>query len=337
MQAMQDIKKILIRFPNWLGDCVMATVIIEALAIAYPSTKIHAVIRKPFDEIFKKDTRIEKVFGFVKEKSFWKKLLPLSIKKDLKKENYDLAIVCTRSFSSAFELLGLKVPVKIGSKRFLGSFFLTHQMRWDKTHHQKKQYLSLLKPLNISFSSLESILEKPDNLDGDGIILGIDTNKPYILIHPGASYGLAKTWPLDYYKKLAKLLLENFDLPIVFCGDATQEKIGFLHKNLIDLIGKTTLSDLKKLIAKARCVICNDSGPMHIADGLKVPLVALFGPTDPILTGPMSLNSLVLNHKTPCGPCFKRTCPLDHACMKNLLPEHVFEKLKPLMGQYGSS
>lgn len=333
---MLNVKKILIRFPNWLGDIVMSLPIIEALKLKFPSAEIHALVKTPFDELLISDPRIDKVTSFQKPTSWFRKLNVFALAKSLKKQNYDLCFCLTRSMSSALPLYLAGINTRIGAHRFLGSFLLTHQIKLDKTGHQRQQYLSFLTPLDIENPSLWAPLTKPFYQADFFARLGL--NKPYILLHPGASYGSAKTWPLDYFEKLASYFLEMNKYTVVFLGDKSQTSPKLSHPNLIDLTGKTTLTDLITVMAYADLVICNDSGPMHLADGLDSKLLAIFGPTDPCLTGPKNHNSTFVFNKTPCGPCFKRICPLDHKCMQQIAPEIIFKKaLHLLEASYGSS
>ena len=86
-------------------------------------------------------------------------------------------------------------------------------------------------------------------------------------------------------------------------------------------VGKTSLAEFMAALVSARLVLCNDSGAMHLASALGVPTMAVFGSTEPQLTGPMGARSRVLRHHVPCSPCFLRECPIDFACMKSITPE----------------
>lgn len=332
---MSNVKKILIRCPNWLGDIVMCLPIFEALKIKFPDAEIHALVKAPFHELLLSDPRIHTVIDFEKPTTILKKLNCFSLAKKLKKQNFDICLCLTRSISSALPLSLAGIKKRIGAKRFLGSFLLTDQVELDKSVHQRAQYLSFLKPLGITHGSELAILSKPHVKSS--LCDSLDFDKPYILIHPGASYGSAKTWPLEYFEKLASYFLEINQYKLIFLGDKSQKKTTISHADLIDLTGKTSLIDLVTLMKKAQLVICNDSGPMHISDGLGTKLLAIFGPTDPALTGPKSSDSHIVFNKTDCGPCFKRVCPIDHKCMRQINPEVIFQKALTILGSHGTS
>jgi len=331
---MLDIKKIVIRLPNWLGDIVMALPLAERLKAKYPHATITAICKKPFDHVVKNCSYIDEVISFDATKSFQEKLFQRDLKRKIKSQGFDLAILCTRSLSSALPFFQSKIKKVIGQNRPLDFLFLTDVVKFDKTIHQRQKYKALLKPLGITTIPEETALETSSNLFE---FPKLDLRKPFLILHPGASYGSSKTWPLPSYETLAKLLLDHLECQIVFCGDKKQQAPSLNHPSLIDLTGKTSLDELNFLIKHARLIVCNDSGPMHLADGLKTPLISLFGSTDPEKTGPKSKTAMVIFHKTPCGPCFKRVCPLDHACMKNITPNEVFETIQKILSQHGPS
>jgi heptosyltransferase-2 len=96
-------------------------------------------------------------------------------------------------------------------------------------------------------------------------------------------------------------------------------------------VGKTTLPQFMAALVSARLVLCNDSGAMHLASALGVPTLAIFGSTEPQLTGPMGSRSRALRHHVPCSPCFLRECPIDFACMKSITPEMAIAAAEALL------
>jgi heptosyltransferase-2 len=328
---MNNVEKILIRFPNWIGDLVMATVLLENLKKQYPNALIDVLVKTPFDVLLHDHPLIHKVIGFNPKQSFLQKIRVHPIAKKLKEENYDIGILCTNSLSSLLIFKAAKIKTIIGYKRLFSSFFMKNALERKKTLHQKKQYLELLKPFGLTVfnESLNLSLSKKIVQSGDAKFSTL-IEKPFILFHPGASYGSAKTWPLEHFEKLADILLEKTNLQVVFLGAQNQKKPNVIHERLIDLTGKTSLDDVLYLLKKAKACVCNDSGPMHLADALKTPTLAFFGATDPFKTGPSSKSSSIIFNKTTCGPCFKRTCKIGHACMKGITPSQAFSQLEQM-------
>ncbi len=147
---------------------------------------------------------------------------------------------------------------------------------------------------------------------------------PYVALCPGAEYGPAKRWP--YFRELA----EKLDGQVVLIGSSSDKKEAEQIEGK-NLVGKTTLDEAIDLIAGAASVVTNDSGLMHVAAATGTPQVALFGPSSPEHTPPLSPLARVVWLKVECSPCFERVCPLGHfKCMSGLSVERVLEELKAL-------
>ena len=150
-------------------------------------------------------------------------------------------------------------------------------------------------------------------------------------ICPGAEYGSAKRWPLDRYRAVMESVSGQHKLTWVIVGTAKEAALGeALEQNFTgtveNLCGKTTLPELIQQIKGFHLLLTNDTGTMHLADLLGLPVVAIFGSTEPSLTGPISTTTpphRVLRHKVECSPCYLRECPIDFRCMKELSVETV--------------
>jgi lipopolysaccharide heptosyltransferase II len=153
---------------------------------------------------------------------------------------------------------------------------------------------------------------------------------------PGAEYGPAKRWPADRFRKTMELVSQKVVCSWVILGTArdrelaTEIRQGF-DGNVEDLTGKTSLDELIEQVRRLRVLLTNDTGTMHLADCLEIPLVAVFGSTEPRLTGPRSPTSTVLRHQVECSPCFLRECPLDFRCMRAVSPEEAAKAILALM------
>ena len=160
--------------------------------------------------------------------------------------------------------------------------------------------------------------------------LGWDGETPLVLLNPGAQYGPAKRWPAERFRATARGLTKERDVFLAITGSATEiplaEKIvEGLNPRPVILAGQTSLAELLAVIGLSRVFITNDSGPMHIANALGTPLVALFGPTDHRVTGPFQQPSTTIRLEVPCWPCLNRICPFDHRCMLAITPEDVLK------------
>jgi heptosyltransferase-2 len=169
--------------------------------------------------------------------------------------------------------------------------------------------------------------------------LGLLDGRPLIGINPGAAYGLAKCWHPDRFAELGRRLSEKWKATALIFG--REEERGMADKILknlggggVDFTGKTRLLQLAALLERCRLLVTNDTGTMHVASAVGTPVVAIFGSTDPVATGPWGDGHVVVKKEVSCSPCFKRVCPTDHRCMELITVDEVEEivdnKLKEL-------
>jgi len=329
---------IIVRMPNWLGDIVMATPVLEDLRKAFPKAEITAMCRRPGCAILEEDPHIDELFCFDKCGAFARREERRNCVQKLVKGGYDIGILLTNSFSSAWLFWQGKVAERIGYSDHFRRLFLSKSLRSKgKEQHQVITYKELLQPLGIPLSNTKTQLYVKQSemeqarevlqsyrIPPDAVILGVN---------PGASYGSAKCWLPSRFELVAKRLLEEDpSLYILFFGDsATSPLIKEICSNLpsraINLAGLTSIRELMAMISLCHGFLTNDSGPMHIASAFGIPLVALFGSTDELVTGPYN-GGKVIRKNVECSPCFQRTCPLDFRCMKGIHVNEVYEEVK---------
>ena len=167
--------------------------------------------------------------------------------------------------------------------------------------------------------------------------LGLDSSKPAVGLMPGAEYGPAKQWPVEYYGELAKQLAASGVQTWIF-GSAKEHALGESLRQVsgdaaINLCGRTSLTDVVDLAAHCKAVVSNDSGPMHIAAAAGVPVVAIYGSSTPDHTPPLTARKKIHYLRLECSPCFERTCPLTHYnCLRHITPQAVRTSLQELTG-----
>ena len=365
----KDVKSILLRLPNWLGDSVMVSSAFEWLKLSFPCADFSLVGTKASCGIYERDSRIKHIFIDESKKAKSRILATKDLANAIGK--HDLAITFSNTFFSALLLYLIKSPVRIGYAKNARGFLLTHALKLQKQnlqgkkYHQVLLYLSLIAPLlqvreqvahkltqaNNSNNTpketishkilmpneiLNTLSTKPLQLIADSI--QICSNKPNIGINPGAAFGSAKRWEQSYFIEVIQYFLDR-EYEVYLFGSSAESSANTdiasalkNHKNLQyfhNLTDKTGLSELIDYINAMNVFITNDSGPMHIATALKVPIVAIFGPTDINETAPYipthTEQSITLLHiDLPCSPCKKRECPLKHHnCMKLISPQEV--------------
>jgi lipopolysaccharide heptosyltransferase II len=325
--------KILIRVPNWIGDAVLARPAIASIAASFPEAELWLSAAEWVKDLFSSDGRVAGIIPPPPSKGV--KTVREAARK-LKSGTFDIGILLTNSFGSALLLSLAGIPERWGYASDGRALLLTRAVRIpnrDSARHQVHFYLDLIAgiglkpgPPGLRLSATDEEKEKARKLLAEG---GAIPRQPFLMLSPGAGYGPAKRWPASRFTALASLFQERKNALVVITGSASESSIAAeiswsLNKKPLVLTGKTTLPELKGLISLARLFISNDSGPMHLANALGVPVVGIFGPTDPAVTGPFEQPAAVVKKDVPCWPCFYRKCPYDHRCMIRIDPEEVY-------------
>ena len=252
---------------------------------------------------------------------------------ELKKNNYDWAIITPNSFKSALAPFAADVPLRTG---FLGEYryFLLNDIKLlDKPRLplMTDRFLALVGKtsaemipprLGVDKQSQASFLARHQ----------LATDKPVIGFCPGAEFGDAKKWPEAHYGALAKQLIDQGYRIWIFGSPADQATgetiVSIAGHDCINLAGETSILEAIDLLAICQTVVSNDSGLMHIAAAVGTRVVAIYGSTSPGFTPPISEEAHIVSRTLDCSPCFKRTCPLGHKdCLNKLMPEQVLEQL----------
>lgn len=331
-------RNIIVRMPNWIGDLVMATPILADLRAAYPDARITAMCRAPICELLKEDGHIDELFCFSRVSGFSRHAERRNIMEKLRSGSYDLGILLTHSFSSAWLFWRARIPYRLGYDGNGRSLLLTKSLPLPVTleeQHLVTTYKMLLAPLGIPVSKTHPCLyltEQEKEAAGELLYRHqIPRGATLVGINPGATYGSAKCWIPDRFREVTQLLLRDPNLYFVYFGDLSmlslvKEICRDLPSRVVNLAGLTSLRQLASLICQCSVLLTNDSGPMHIADALNVPVVALFGSTSPIVTGPYRARS-VIQKSVACSPCYQRRCPIDFRCMTSIQTDEVYREI----------
>ena len=225
------------------------------------------------------------------------------------------------SLRAALELWLAGVPQRVGYaghyRRWLLNQIVRPVVRNGPPPHQVEHYLDLARSLGVNAEVGEIALEKPAP---DATRIGLC---------PGAEYGPAKRWLPERFAEVAVQVGGEW----VLFGTAKDKEVGaqiaaVLGNGCLNLIGKTTLEELVDQLRQCRLLLTNDTGTMHLATLLGVPVVAVFGSTEPRLTGPLGARHRVVRHQVECSPCFLRDCPLDFRCMTAVSTEEVVAAIR---------
>ena len=329
-----ELMKIVVRAPNWIGDSILATSAIESLSKNFPQAQIWIAAKDWVKDLFSSCDFIKGIIPLPATNGF-KSLINSA--QQIKKLRFSTGVLFTNSFSSALLFYLAKIPQRWGYSRDGRRLLLTKGIaskREEGGSHQANYYMNLITGLGLKASPprLFFSLSQEEKTRAKQMLLSlnVDFNQPLIILSPGASYGPSKRWPAEKFARLATLLQKKKKANILIVGYQDEARLAEsiaseMPKKPISLAGKTSLRQLAGLISHADLFITNDSGPMHMANALKTPVAAVFGPTDPIITGPFQEPSVIIKKDVICWPCSYRECPYDHRCMLGIDSEEVFE------------
>ena len=334
--------KIVVRAPNWVGDAILALPAVDSLAAHFPDAEITIAAADWVREVFAPEPGRRAVLALPTAKSLAGLKAAAGI---LREQKFDLAVLLTNSFGSALPFHRARIPERWGYRRDGRGPLLTRSVKppdpQDEPRHHLYYYLELLSRLGIRTVTPDLRLRVPDDeraaARADLAKEGVDGSGPLVVFNPGASYGPAKRWPADRFAALADRLAAERKARIVLTGAAGEAEIAAavaaaMKVRPINLAGRTTLGRLLAVIAEASLFVTNDTGPMHMANALRVPIVAVFGPTEPKATAPFHPPAWVLKKDAPCWPCLYRKCPFDHRCMTSITPEDAFAACAEALG-----
>jgi len=331
-----SIQKILIRGTNWIGDAVLASPAVTAIGKHFEKAEITLLAKPHVCSLLSGHPYIHHQLVFDAQgihRGFRgkKKLI-----QEVRAHSFDMLILFQNSFESALWGVFSKIPIRYGYRTDGRGFLLTHPISVPVSIFEKHHiyyYLELLKPLGIEAGPLALILETSEEEDrwaNEQLrSLGVSSREFLIGFNPGAAYGAAKRWPVDRFSELGKRLVQQYPAKVLVFGNQEEHPLGkkiaeSMQKNAIVLAGKTTLRQLMALLKRCDLLVTNDSGPMHVAMGLNVPVVAIFGSTNPKITGPFGKGGMVVKQDVVCSPCQLRVCPIDHRCMEWVTVGEVF-------------
>lgn len=326
----------------------MATPVIKDLRRAFPEASITVMCQSNVAGLLEKDPNIDELCRFTRPNAWLRRVQGRNLVGALRKGEYDLGVLLTNSFSSAWYFWRGKVKSVIGYTGHWRSWLLDKAVPFPterSSQHLVQTYKQLLLPLGVPVSDTNPYLVVSDaelqaarqRLEG----LGIGEEHILVGINPGAAYGSAKCWLPERYHEVAQRLCEDPRVRIVFFGDrAGTSLVNKICVGLpgaaVNLAAKTSLRELVAMIKLCDAFLTNDSGPMHIASAVETPLLALFGSTNDIATGPYT-HGKVIHKRVECSPCYKRVCPIDFRCMTRIEVDEVLGELRLMIDQASAS
>ena len=322
--------KILIRATNWVGDAIMALPALRAVRSRFADAEI-TILARPYVAFIYKDQQVCDNMMFVDDKR--------DMAGEIRAQKFDVAVLLQNAFEAAWFAWRAAIPERIGYARDGRSLLLTKALPVPKPGeipaHEQYYYLELLRRAGWLDSLPSESFIKLDVPEGNRQkaaeflrFNGVKPDSLRVAIGAGASYGSAKCWPPDRFAELANRLQAQSGTDIILFGTLAEAPVSSaiaagMHRAPIDLTGKTAINDLPALLSQCHLFIGNDSGAMHVAAAVGLPVVAVFGPTDPYGTAPVTPRCSIVQEKPYCSPCFLRRCPTDHRCMTRVTPDAV--------------
>jgi lipopolysaccharide heptosyltransferase II len=309
--------RILIRSSNWLGDAVMSVPAVRAIKGGRPD--VHLTIAAP-DKIAPMWKLIPEVDAIIP--------LPdaslLSVVRLLRLQlPFDVAILFPNSLRVTLETWLSGIPRRVGYRGHWRSWLVNQIVREPRKpgppEHHSLRFLRIARECGAETSNIE--VPKPNQTSNI-------KRQTFIGLCPGAEYGPAKRWLPERFAEAAAKITEQSSAQWILLGTKNDAAIGeqiaaAIGDYCVNRIGQTTLEQLIDELRQCSLLLTNDTGTMHLAALLGVPVVAIFGSTEPRLTGPLGNRHTILRHHVECSPCFLRECPIDFRCMKAVSADEV--------------
>jgi heptosyltransferase-2 len=315
--------EIVIRAPETLSECCHSLPAVRALRRGRPDARITVLTAEKHAAFWRMDPEVDEVLA-VPEKGNAAAVLRATGR------FYDAGVLFSDSRQAAQELKGVGrlIGYDAGRKRLLTQI-IPPRKNPGPVAHRSRDFLRIA--LHCGANVEDPALHNP--LPG-----GEWTPGGFIALCPGGEHGPAQRWPIDRWAEAAKLVAEKTGMHFAVFGTAAEASTGaqlaaLIGANCKDLTGKTTLEQLAQRFRQCRAVVAHDSGPAHFAALLGVPVVTIFGPTEPAQTAPQGPQHTAVRRHVECSPCFLSRCPMDHRCMLELTPERVAEAILKTLNQ----
>lgn len=341
--------KILVRSQNWIGDVVIATASLGCIRRSFPDASITVVAKPWVIPILAYNPHIDEIIEYDGKGVHQGVPGMLRLSQYLRTRRFQGAILLQRAFEAALISFLARIPQRMGYTTDARGFLLTHKAKAAKDEFnipRLEHDLKLLKGFGLNVGKKELLLPISRDLKGRAERrlrdLGIGLDEPLVGFSPGAVGSVLKRWYPERFAELTVRIREAYPVRVILFGSPDEQELGdevcriAANPGVVNLAGRTSLEEAIALIGLCGMFVTNDSGLMHVAAGLDVPLVCIFGPTDPGRTAPWSNRYvLVRDEGVECYGCKMRKCDQDHKCMDLITVERAYQGVQEGIDRYG--
>jgi lipopolysaccharide heptosyltransferase II len=336
----RDLKpfRILIRSSNWLGDAVMSMPAVRAIKNGRPDVHVTIAAPEKIAPMWKLIPEVDAIISLPEDSL-------LSVVRLFRQQMpFDVAILFPNSLRVALESWLSGIPRRVGYRGRCRSWLVNQIVRERRKprapEHHSLRFLRIARECGAEIEETSAVQRpKLDVQLSDSNELSTINHQPVkIGLCPGAEYGPAKRWLPERFAEAASKISAQSTVQWILLGTKNDAAIGeqiaaAIGDHCVNRIGQTTLDQLIDELRQCRLLLTNDTGTMHLAALLGVPVVAIFGSTEPRLTGPLGNGHIVLRHHVECSPCFLRECPIDFRCMKAVTADEVAEAVLSMLAK----
>jgi len=330
---MREPKRILALAPNWLGDAAMCTAALRSLGQRFPEATLSVAGRASVIELLRGLPYIDNYFELPTRPGL---LTMAGLGRKLRSAGRDLTVVFPHSLRAAVLARLTGTRRVLAYARNARTWLLTDPVEPNRIDgviepvYMVWEYLDLLEPLGIEYDGFGLELQA-DAMAVARVKEHLVGEAPLVGIAPGAAFGPSKRWPVERFAEVADRLIEEAGVQCVLLTGPGEEETrdAILKAVRNDLLicdeGRPTVDTLKATVSLLDVLVCNDSGPRHVAIAMNVPAICVMGSTKPVYTDGPYETGRVLRVEVDCGPCQKPVCTTDHRCMTRITPETVVE------------
>jgi heptosyltransferase-2 len=337
------VKRILVRGPNWLGDAVMCEPTLRGLRSLFPEAQIALLVKPYVAEVFVGHPAVTRVLTYDSKGRHAGLTGKWALAGQLRRQGFDLAVLFQNAFEAALLSFLAGVPRRCGYAIDGRGLLLSDPIALPDRRsppHLVRYYWDILKPLGLTGDPAAPHLvvfpEEEQAMEERFVKGGLPASDLVVGINPGSTGGRAKRWLPERFAEAADRLCRTIresrgqQVSVVIVGGKEEEQLGReiaarLSSRSLVLSGATTIRELMAALKRCEVLLSNDSGPMHVANALQVPVVSIFGSTDWRKTAPFGNPDGLVRQPVDCAPCMLLECPIDHRCMTRVTVDQVYE------------